>query len=84
MHKITTTFGRNTSIDYRADVPMNTAPVIDHEFYAGTTRMYKIIDGREFIADIYDHNFKSAAKKRVRTKAEADYIRRRFSKTNGR
>lgn len=45
--------------NYHADRPMHVAPVIKKEYKdADGTRMYKSVDGRDFIADMFDKMFK--------------------------
>lgn len=50
--------GKHLNTDFRADVPSQVAPAINHEFTESKTRYYKTEDGRTFDADRYDAMFK--------------------------
>lgn len=80
MQKITTYSGSTADVSFRADRPMISKPVIDSEFTDGGVRFYRTDDDRVFNADVYDRNFGTAKPGRVRTAAEARYLRRRFGR----
>lgn len=52
------THGKNTSLEFKPEVPLQKAPGIEREYRHLGTRMYKTTDGRSFDADTYDRNFK--------------------------
>lgn len=80
MQKITTYSGSTADVSFRADRPMISKPVISSEFMDEGVRYYRTEDDRVFNADVYDRNFGTAKPGRVRTAAEARYLRRRFGR----
>ena len=68
------------TIDYRPECKSTCVPVVDFEFFEGNTRMYQTTDGRQFLADTFDRNFKvrrSAIMPKNFKGDNADYGRRR-------
>ena len=80
MLRIKTHEQNHATIDFRPEKVSTPAPEVKNEYWEDGKRMYATTDGRIFIADVFDMNFKVKRSKIMpkNFKGEnADYGRRR-------
>lgn len=68
METITTIRGSKGITDFRASRASMVKPTIKKEYKQDGVRMYKTVDGRTFIADVFDQNFNQGIKLKMKPK----------------
>lgn len=73
---MTKTFNKGIH-EFHADKPLTVVPSIEQEYLDGSTRMYRMTDGKVYLADVYDRTLKAPPKGKVRRAYEVVLERRR-------